>query len=58
VGTAHGFGLVIARPQGERFTFLGQGGEEIPLLPERTEAGFALTLPDLPAFTVGTVFCD
>lgn len=58
VGTAHGFGLVITRPQGERFTFLGQGGEEIPLLPERTEAGFSLTLPDLPAFTVGTVFCD
>ena len=58
VGTARGFGLVIAKPKGETFTFLGQYGEATVLCAEKTEDGYRVTLPDLAPFSVGTVFCE
>ncbi len=50
--------LCIREPRGERFTFVSQYAPPVALTPRREGDAYCLDLPELAAWTQGTVFCE
>ena len=50
--------LAIRRPAAEKFRLICQYGEETELTARERDGEYILTVPELPAWSVATVFCD
>jgi len=50
--------LAIRNPAGERFVWMSQYGNKTELSAKIKDGEFILSLPPLPAYSVGTVFCE
>ncbi len=58
IGAAGEVELLIRRPASEVFYYMSQTQEKILLSSRRDGEDYVVTIPDIPAWTVGTVFCD
>ena len=50
--------LAVRNPASEKFVFLSQYGTPTPLTPTRDGDEYIFDLPALPAYSVGTLFCE
>ena len=58
IGAEKNIELLIRRPAAKRFYFMSQYNGECELSARETEDGYIVTIPEICAWSVGTVFCE
>ena len=58
IGAEKNIELLIRRPAAKRFYFMSQYNGECELCARKSEDGYIVTIPEICAWSVGTVFCE
>ncbi len=58
IGTTGEFELLVRRPVSEDFYYMSQTSGKVQLSYKKQGEDYIVTVPDMAAWTVGTVFCD